>query len=567
MRMNFTRSAIAFLIAVLFGCSVSHAGDYDRKRSKRKAVPLKLTAKAIGPTAAMVESARDRAESSDAVRAELAGRNYAFISLEYIAKGNTDPTHFRVVFYDYTGDRTIVANGDFAGREPVTAKTELFKPIPNDDEFAKAVSVIRRDLTLGPSLFDNSMKAYRPMPDISVLPGTNERLINVGLTNTKGINEVVSVSLKNGYVIRYPEGAPSQSSAAPESCGIAGAGQATTSRGTAGSASLTVTQGPNTIWEMNITRPSASSGTRASGIELQTVKYKGKLVLKRSHTPVLNVQYPSGGCGPYRDWQYQEGMFQTPASGNNDVAPGIRIVASGQNASTALENGTDTGNFRGVAVYTAGTETVLVSELEAGWYRYIVEYRFDADGTIRPRFGFGATKNSCVCLAHHHHVYWRFDFDIVQANNKVFQIERGRKFLRPITNEMITNKRIQTNKGLLIQNSNGNEAYQLVPSVFDGNVDAFGVNDLWVLRYKSVAGGTPVQNELDDGINCTTCSTAFIQISGFANDETLTNQDIVVWYGAHFFHDDSENIMNPDRDPETLSGDHVVGPNLRAVRW
>jgi hypothetical protein len=55
---------------------------------------------------------------------------------------------------------------------------------------------------------------------------------------------------------------------------------------------------------------------------------------------------------------------------------------------------------------------VLVSEMEAGWYRYISQWRLHADGTIRPRFGFSAVTSSCVCSRHHHHAYWRFDFDL-----------------------------------------------------------------------------------------------------------------------------------------------------------
>ena len=39
------------------------------------------------------------------------------------------------------------------------------------------------------------------------------------------------------------------------------------------------------------------------------------------------------------------------------------------------------------------------------------------DGTIRPRFGFAAVSSSCVCNVHHHHCYWRFDFDIETAGN------------------------------------------------------------------------------------------------------------------------------------------------------
>jgi hypothetical protein len=61
-----------------------------------------------------------------------------------------------------------------------------------------------------------------------------------------------------------------------------------------------------------------------------------------------------------------------------------------------LETGTDVGNFRGVALYRQGTEVVLVTEMEAGWYRYVHEWGFDAGGTIHPRFGFGATANSCT---------------------------------------------------------------------------------------------------------------------------------------------------------------------------
>jgi hypothetical protein len=66
-----------------------------------------------------------------------------------------------------------------------------------------------------------------------------------------------------------------------------------------------------------------------------------------------------------------------------------------------------------------GQEAVLVSELQAGWYRYISQWRFHANGTIRPRFGFSAANNPCTCKDHHHHVYWRLDFDIRTAGNNV----------------------------------------------------------------------------------------------------------------------------------------------------
>ena len=205
-----------------------------------------------------------------------------------------------------------------------------------------------------------------------------------------------------------------------------------------------------------------------------------------------------------------------------------------------------------------------MTELQAGWYRYTSEWRFANDGTIRPRFGFGATDNSCVCFDHVHHVYWRLDFDIAQSNNRVYQVERGRKFLKPITNEMFTNKNNGTNKSLLIQNSTGDEAYMLVPNIFDGVVDTFGVHDMWVLAFKGTAGAP---TELEDGITCVTCQTAFIQIDPFLNNESVVNQDVVVWYGSHFLHNDGANLHNPNLSPQVLSGDHVVGPDIRPVRW
>ena len=187
---------------------------------------------------------------------------------------------------------------------------------------------------------------------------------------------------------------------------------------------------------MLIVRPSSSVGHdfEGSGLEVRDVKYRGKSVLKRGHVPVLNVKY-TANCGPYRDWQYSEGYFQIPTTGVSFPGGpdgGFAIVDPPGVPTTVVETGNDNGNFRGVAVYTQdvgnGPEVVLVTEMEAGWYRYVMEWRFGADGTIRPRYGFGSTADSCVCIQRTHHVYWRFDFDVVTPENNVFLLERGRKF-------------------------------------------------------------------------------------------------------------------------------------------
>ncbi len=167
-----------------------------------------------------------------------------------------------------------------------------------------------------------------------------------------------------------------------------------------------------------------------------------------------------------------------------------------------------------------------------------MEWRFAPDGTIRPRFGFGATNNSCVCLTHRHHVYWRFDFDVVSPTNKIFQVEHSRKFLQPVTNETTRLRRYQTNRRFLIQNSNSDEAYLLIPNLSDGVSDAFGGGDFWFLKYHTGADGGP--GEIDDPNSNTGDPQLDIpaNLTPWLNDESLVNQDVVVWYAAHFVHSD-----------------------------
>jgi hypothetical protein len=556
-------------LSVALFTSFTAANENTSKREKRAQEAVKITVVPWGPTQQMLDAAKLRVEQSVEVQSRLKGAKYRILSFEYIdnsgdkSQPSTPPTRFRVVFYDYTNDRTLVAESNFAGTEAVSLREETFQPNPSDEEFNEAVSILQSDARFTSLLKGERLKAFQPMPPITVLSGTTERLVNVGLEaqGGSGSNEVVSVSLKRGAIIRYDRGAPDTSLAAPDACGIPSASQGSTSNGTAGQYQLTVSQGATTLWEMLVIRPSASSGNSSerSGIEVRDVKYKGKSVLKRGHAPVLNVQYVGNACGPYRDWQYAEGSFDAPATGATNPAPGIRILAPGQIAQTALDSGNDTGNFNGVAIYTQNNETVMVSEMNAGWYRYIMEWRFADDGTIRPRYGYGATNSSCVCSVHNHHTYWRFDFDIVNPNNKVFQVERGRKFLQPITNEIARLRNYQTNRSFVIQNSTGDEAYMLVPNVSDGTADTYGGGDFWLLKYLGTSGSP---GELDDPNTSTAAN-----LTPWLNNESLVDQDVVVWYAAHFIHNDGANLLNPDRSGNILTNSHVVGPDIRPVRW
>jgi hypothetical protein len=155
---------------------------------------------------------------------------------------------------------------------------------------------------------------------------------------------------------------------------------------------------------------------------------------------------------------------------------------------------------------------------------------------------------------------------VVNTNNNVYQVERGRKFIKPITTELTMLRSYQTNRSLLIQNAEGVEAYMLVPNISDGKADNYGRSDFWVLRYKT--GATNLQSEIDDGYNSSGGSGTAINITQFANGESVVNQDVVVWYGAHFIHSESNTpSFNPDRSGLILTGDHVIGPEIRPIRW
>jgi hypothetical protein len=283
--------------------------------------------------------------------------------------------------------------------------------------------------SISESIQNNILKPYRPMPPLLIKEtpdGDIERTLCIGLRPTDGgsgnsnssskyQHEIMAVNMINKAVARFDNRAPANSRAEESICGSPYAAQATTNRGTPGSAKVTVTQGNTSLWDFIVTRPAASSGTNGSGIELQYVNYKGKRVLRRANIPILNVQYDHDACGPHRDWQYEESMIEADG---DDVIPGFRLCPTP--AKTVLDNGRDQGNFLGVGVYVDGIEVVLVSEMEAGWYRYISEWRLHANGTIKPRFGFSAVNSSCVCNPHHH-VYWRLNFDVGNTKKNVVE--------------------------------------------------------------------------------------------------------------------------------------------------
>lgn len=526
--------------------------------------PPELTATAFGPSDDRFAPAAEQVLLHPSVWALLEGTEHRVLSVRSLPEETKSASscpddRFRAVIYDYTNGRTVQVEGELAAIDlesqgDVRVSEFASQPLPSDEEFEAAVDVVMHDREMRREIKAGAIQTYRPMPPVldEELPdGRMERVVNVGLRSTgeSRSHRFVGVRMFDREIIRdhplfpRPDVGECEPPAGVEGCA---------STGTGGQVWVTVTQGGQTVWRFLVLRPAASSGTSGSGVELRFVDYRGRRVLYRGHVPILNVEYSSGGteigCGPtYRDWQNQETCFEAPLG--FDVIPGYRVCSAP--AQTILDTGNDAGNFRGVAIYVQGQEVVLVSEMRAGWYRYISEWRLHTNGTIQPRFGFAGTANPCTCKPHHHHVYWRLDFDIVTAwNNLVEEYNEppiiGSSNWHTKTYEIRRPRDASHKRQWRVTNASTGEGYLLKPGPNDGNQTSYGVGDLWVLRYH--------WNEIDDGVGFTTNpALSAAHLDTFRSPaELVANTDVVLWYAAHFMHDEAAGA----------GGSHWVGPDL-----
>jgi hypothetical protein len=512
--------------------------------------PLVVTVKPWGPDQATIDRARADLLKNPSILAALRGAQYRLLFFDLIQGEKVNgsiqpPDRYRATIYDYTANRAIIAEAKFGDPQVKITESEN-QPLPSNEELDAAIEIVTNSPEFGSAIRSNALQPYPPMPPVSVSPavkgGKPERIVHVGLlpVDASHRHEIVGVNMTQSKVIRWATGAPDQSAVRAAVCGLPSAGQSTTSRGTAGSATVTVTQGGVQLWNMVVIRPSVSSGTRGSAIELLNVNYRGKRVLTQAHAPILNVQYEGNLCGPFRDWQYQEGSFIATGT---DQAPGIRMCTA--KPETILENNSDTGNFRGVGVFIEDGSLLLLTELQAGWYRYISRWEFSADGTIRPRFGFGGVSNSCVCNAHNHHVYWRLDFDVAGTSNTIWEgFLRG--FRKPLLTEARRHRGIDGAQKMFIMNSGTGEIYALTPGPDDNVADSYSRADTWFLARRST--------ELDDGHDSTGSNTE-ADLDQFLTSESVKAADIVIWYAGHFLHQDGHE------------GIHIVGPDISPIFW
>jgi hypothetical protein len=469
---------------------------------------------------------------------------------------------FVATIYDYAENRVLEVRGQLHALDPqVPGSLELrvlgHQPLPSQEEFAAAVDIVRHERDLRERLASGEITAFRPMPpflDRQLPDGRVERTLTVGLRATsadKPFHEIVAVSMFDRRVLRGDiVGVVRQG---PRVCEPPPA-QDFGGGGDTGQCWVTVTSAGQTLWHFLAVRPGASSGTNGSGVELKYIDYRGKRVLFHAHVPILNVEYGAEGqalsCGPtYRDWQNSEKLFE--ANGTS-VAPGFTLCP--HPARTIIDSGTDAGTFAGVAIYVDGAEVVLVSEVQAGWYRYVSEWRLHANGTIRPRFGFAGTENRCTCHLHTHHVYWRLDFDIRTSDHNIVEEFNdppiiGNSHWHTKQFEIQRHRDSGRHRKWRVRNSVTGEAYTIVPGASDGSPTSYGVGDFWVLRYH---GG-----EIDDGQGFTTDpNLSRAHLDRFMSPpESVFDTDVVIWYAGHYVHDAGVEVGN------------WVGPTLIPSGW
>ncbi len=177
------------------------AGEDAPKKTKRAQEPVEIKVVPWGPTQTEVDAAKLRVEQSIVVQNALKGTKYRVMAFDYIETGDKSlptqvPTRFRVVFYDYTNNRTFVAEGDFAAKEKIVVRQEYFEPGVSNEELDEAFAMIQNNDKFS-SLYQKDRLQIAPaMPPTSYIDG--ERLVNISIkTMPEGTNQIVGISFKS----------------------------------------------------------------------------------------------------------------------------------------------------------------------------------------------------------------------------------------------------------------------------------------------------------------------------------------------------------------------------------
>lgn len=295
------------------------------------------------------------------------------------------------------------------------------------------------------------------------------------------------------------------------------------------------------VWEMCWLRPSNSSGPRGSGLELRNIHFRGVLIMKRAHSPILFAEYKnSAGGNCYRDWKDENSAILAEPAVRNVLGTSVNFIATTncdvsntpttsygacpfQQPGRTSADCTAGGSSGGIAIenLAAGAGFRLTAQYSAGWYKYTARYTFQQNGDIDTQFGFGNDSGLYNDVTHWHHNYFRFDFDIGGAGN----------------DQVVVDGAVRTTEFSALRDSATYEVRDAVQGF--GYLIAAGANDntfpanqsgrslhtvdLIATSYKANEFSDRTTNNLND------CA---MNAAALANNESILNTDVVMYYRA-----------------------------------
>ena len=310
----------------------------------------------------------------------------------------------------------------------------------------------------------------------------------------------------------------------------------------AGSERLLSWPSSNPIWEMCWLPPSLSVGPDGSSLELRKVHFKGHLVLRRAHVPLLFAEYNSSTC--YRDWKNTDANFLADRAVQNKL--GISIDPP--HATTSCDRSSDPVQaygdcpfqlsgypnaaatcVKGVSIEDGGDHVTLTTQHSAAWYQYTSRWTFWSDGRMEPSFGFGNKDGTGSETTHWHHNYWRMEFAIDDPANAVNAISINGV---DQTTEFSDLRNASggpggTPKTWEVRNTTTGNGYRLVPSADDhlvpANESGRGFHTVDVMGTKQHDGEYGDRSDNPLGV----CA---MNQSALVNGESIANTAVALYY-------------------------------------
>ncbi len=305
------------------------------------------------------------------------------------------------------------------------------------------------------------------------------------------------------------------------------------------------------------------------GVVLRQVSYQGRSVLKFAGVAEVFVPY-NAGTPRIEDLVYHPlGENLLPLRPGVDCLPGGTCTGfdkrgrrEDKNPVVMLHEESPSLVYIGRDGRGHGKMLVLWSAHELGDYTYFVQWRFRDDGCLMPQVGltgklshFGGDDKTSVevgadqrALSHVHNIFFCLDLDVDGTRNVVEEFEfkptaaRDRATTRwhPITKECGRELDPHTFRSWRVVNPasknrlNQPRSYELVPGgtgIYRGmhprnpktsGAEPFAHFDVWVTRYheREVPPAKPLKESLP----------------GFVNGESVTNEDVVLWYMMSVHH-------------------------------